>query len=149
MAFLKKYYGLLIGAIVLVIYCFSFKFSVSDLPKEALENFNLVDVHISLSKYLIYFILLLCLLFFAYGIKQNPKSGIKFGLGLGILVVLYGICYAMSSSNPEELGLEDKVSPSNYRMVGAMITTTIVLMFVGAGVLLGLTIKNSIENGKA
>jgi phosphoglycerol transferase MdoB-like AlkP superfamily enzyme len=149
MAFLKKYYGLLIGSIVMLIYCFSFKFSLSNLPKEAIENFNLVDIHISLSKYLIYFILLLCLLFFVYGFKQNPKSGIKFGLGLGILVVLFGLCYAMAGNNPAELGLEDKVSSTNYRLVGAMITTTIVLMFVGAGVLIGLSIKNSIENGKA
>lgn len=149
MDFIKKYYGFIIGALVFLIYLVSFKYSISDKPAEALEQFNLVNIHIGLSKYLIYALLLLCLGFFVYGIKQNPKSGVKFGLGFGALAVLFFICYAMAGNDPAELGMQDMIDAGKYKLVGGMIYTTMVLMFAGAGVLIGLSIKNMISNAKA
>lgn len=150
MNFLKKYYGLIIGIIVLTSYLFGYlKYPISEEKADALAAYNYVNLHVSLAKILIYSILLLCLGFFAYNIYQNPKSGIKIGIGIAGMLALFFVAYLSSSDNPSELNLQDKVDASNYRMVGAMITLTMILLGAGISILVGLTIKNSINNGKA
>lgn len=149
MEFLKKYYGFLIGIIVLIAYFFSFTYPISEVEKEALEGFNLVNVHIGIARFLIISLLVLCFAFFVYGIYQKPKSGIRFAIGAGALVLLFFICYLSSSTDASELGLQDKIDSKDYKLVGGMITTTIVLLVAGILVLIGLSIKNMISNAKA
>ena len=149
MEFLKKYYGFLIGAIVLIIFVFSFRFPISEVEQEALKGFNLVDVQIGIARFLIMSLLVLCLGFFLYGIYQKPKSGIRFAIGAGALLLLFFICYSSSSTDAAELGLQDQIDSKNYKLVGGMIMTTIVLLFAGILVLIGLSVKNMISNAKA
>lgn len=145
MEFIKKYAGLVVGVVVALIYGLSF--ILYPLEKDQLA-FNLVDVHLSLSKYLVYGLIALTLFFFCIKVSKDPKSGIRFGIGLLLLIILFFISYSSASSDTSELtGIY--AESKEYKIVGGMITTTVVLIFTGLAALVGFGIKNLIENAKA
>lgn len=146
MEFIKKYSGLIVGAIVLISYALSFVLYPIEKDEFA---FNLVDVHISLSKYLVYGLIALTLFFFGLKVSKDPKSGIRFGIGLGLLVILFFISYSSASSDTSELSTEIFAEEKEYKIVGGMITTTIALIIIGLAALVGFWIKNLIDNAKA
>jgi len=146
MEFIKKYAGLIVGVLVAIVYALSFM--MYPLEKDELA-FNLVDVHISLSKYLVYGLIALTLFFFGLKVYKNPKTGIRFGIGLGLLLVLFFISYSGASSNTAELTPGIFAEEKEYKIVGGMITTTIALIIIGLAALVGFWIKNLIDNAKA
>ena len=146
MEFIKKYAGLIVGGIVATIYALSFVM-YPIVAKNDLA-FNLVDIHISLSKWLVYGLIGLTLFFFAIKVSKNPKSGIRFGIGIALLGLIFSIAYSSASSDTSELTTGLFARENEYKIVGGMITTTVVLIIVGLSALAVFWIKNLIENAK-
>ena len=148
MEFIKKYIGLIVGVVVGAIYLIAFKFPINDkMP----EGFDLVNIHLGLSKYLVYTLAVLCIGFYIYKVIQNPKKGLRLGLGLAALVILFLINYSGASSDIAEVSNLENISilPGRYKFVGGMISTTIGLIVIGGLVLAGFTVKKIIEDAKA
>jgi hypothetical protein len=59
----------------------------------------------------------------------NPASLKKGAMGVGLLIVLFGICYAISSD--DTLGAD--ITESGVRSVGAGLTMFYILVFVAIG----------------
>ena len=136
MEFIKKYIGIVVAVIVAVAYVIGFlSFPIDPKDKEA---FDFVSVHLVIAKYLVYMLLLLCIGFFAIKVVNEPKRGLRFGIGAGSLTLLFFITYLMAG---DEEG--------SFRLVEAMISTTIALLFIGGGILAAFIIKQKIENAKA
>ena len=146
MEFIKKYAGLIVGLIVATVYALSFV--MYPMEKDDLA-FNLVDVHISLSKWLVYGLIGLTLFFFAVKVTKDPKTGIRFGIGIVLLGLIFLIAYSGASSDTSELTTGIFAEENEYKIVGGMITTTIILILLGLAALVGFGIKNLITNAKA
>ena len=78
-----------------------------------------------------YFLVIICalaaLLFPLYYAATNPKSAIVGVASVGAILVVFGIAYAMSSSEITTSMKEFDVNPGTGRFIGAAITTTMVL----------------------
>ena len=147
MEVVKKYTGLILAIVVAVIYILGFwvfPIDASDLMRD-----DLVNIHLGLAKYLVYALIILCVGFYIYKVIQNPKSGLKFGIGIGLLLLLFMIAYSGASSNITENTTGVPVEANDYKMVGGMITTTIYLIAIGVLALAGFTVKQIIQDAKA
>lgn len=60
----------------------------------------------------------------------NPKSLVKTGAGLVILIVLYGISYAISGSEVTEVYTKFGVDSSSSKIIGGVLTMMYLLLFV-------------------
>ena len=60
----------------------------------------------------------------------NPKSLVKTGAGVAILLVLYGISYALSGSEVTEVYAKFGVDSSASKVIGGVLTTMYLLLFV-------------------
>lgn len=148
MEFIKKYIGLIVGAVVVVVYLVGFKFPIDH---KDLEAFDLVNVHLGLSKYLVYLLTLLCLGFFVYKVIEEPKKAIKLGVSIGVLGFLFLFNYLKSSADISEVANLNGITilPNEYQFLGGLISTTIGLIAIGVLVLAGFTIKKMIQDAKA
>jgi len=147
MNFVKKYIGVFVGAIVLLVYLLSLNYSVSDDLETSFNEYNMVDVQLSLVKWLIITLILLSVGFFVYKVIQNPKSGIRPAIGVAIVAILWFISYSSSSADVTDINTGAiPFTASEYQLVGGMVVLTGVLIALGVLALAVFGIKRAIEN---
>ena len=90
MEFVKKYIGLIVGVLVAVAYLIGFKYPINNATP---EEFDLLNVHLGISRYLVYGLTVLCIGFYIYKVMDNPKKAIRLGISVGALGLLFLINY--------------------------------------------------------
>lgn len=109
------------------------------------------DAFVGTYLYLIYFLVLaIAVAALAFGFSlliKNKEALVRVGGGIAALFALFFVTYKMSSSDVSVLKLTVATTPGEVQFVGGLTTTTLVLIFLGAAVLLFFEVKNKIKNG--
>lgn len=78
-------------------------------------------------------------------IMEDPKSLLKSAIGIGILVVIYFIGYAIASDEVNAKYVEFNVDSSISKMVGGILISMYILMFAAVVGILYSEFKNIIK----
>lgn len=117
---------------------------LADLPEQDPRRFEVdafnIGIYAAIALVVIAFIA--AIVFGIYHVARNPKSGIKFLIGIGALLVVFFIFYAMADGDVSgqleqvvrnfERDTGSEMSPSLIKAIGGGIITTIVLAGIAA-----------------
>lgn len=99
---------------------------------------NQVDLLLNLAYVLVFIAVIAAVILPLLISLKNPKVLVRSGLGIGVLVGLFGICYSSASAEITPLYKNLGVSMEQVQLSGGLIQSTIVLIIIAVGaVILG------------
>jgi len=87
------------------------------------------------------------LAFFVLKTIQDPKSAVRLGISVAVVVLVLIITWFTASTNVDEIDISIPFTVGEFQLVGAMTNTTWVLCALGAFAVIFFEAKKAITNG--
>lgn len=152
MEFVKKYYSSAIyalgGILSLIIITKIGQIAAADSKElELALSDNCAALGVSFVQPLMWAAGLLTFGFSIYKIATNREALIRFGIGIGLLLLIWFVAYGSSSDDISTLHTKVAFTSGELQFVGGIVKSIFILMVVGGVAAVAAEIKKALKNG--
>lgn len=85
--------------------------------------------------------------FSLYKIIRNKEALIRFGIGIALLLLIWGIAYSSSTTDVSTLDTSVSFTSGELQFVGGLVKTLFILMTAGVVLAIASEINKALKNG--
>lgn len=140
------------GILVLLLIFFKMVVQLDDytiVDEKTGEVNTTVNWIISTLLFITYFLIITCLVgsfvLFVYRISQNVPALIRFAILIGVVIIVFGICYIMSPSDLTTVSSKLAFTESSLKLTGGLVNFTATLIIGGFLIAIGSEIYKVVK----
>lgn len=152
MEYIKKHYSTAIyafgGLLALIIISKIGQMATADSKQAELAlGDSCAALGVSFVMPLLWIVGILSIGFSLYKIIRNKEALIRFGIGIALLLLIWGIAYSSSTTDVSTLDTSVSFTSGELQFVGGLVKTLFILMTAGVVLAIASEIKKALKNG--